>query len=290
VALDFVDSTAYTDIYIGCAARPSSLATGEFIIAYNDAPATYVNRLAVRVTATGQLDLLMDNVIKASSSPGVIAINNWYYFEFYVKPRNTGGVMTLKVDGTQVATFSGDTTNDREYINSIKFAGNDVSQTVAPMAFDDIVINDNTGSYNNTYPGMVRLLPIHAEAAGNYVAWDRAGVDLGDDAAQVRNGSFEYSMMQTSSADQKQTFDPEVPDLPAGATITNIVVTARARVQSGSGVIAPMVRAGTTDDVSADQTLVSNWKYYQKAWALNPADSAAWEESDLATLEIGVQS
>jgi hypothetical protein len=97
-------------------------------------------------------------------------------------------------------------------------------------------------------------------------------------------------MLQTASADKKVTFDPEVPDLPDGATITNVVLSVTARVEAGAGVIAPMVISGATESISADQTLLSAWRNFQYAWAVNPADSSAWTEAALATLEIGVSS
>jgi hypothetical protein len=97
-------------------------------------------------------------------------------------------------------------------------------------------------------------------------------------------------MLQTADADDKVTFDPEVPDLPVGATITNVVLSCRARVEAGAGVIAPMVISNGTSNISADQTLLSAWRYFQYAWSLNPDDAAAWAEADLALLEIGVSS
>ena len=127
-------------------------------------------------------------------------------------------------------------------------------------------------------------------ASGTYADWSRAGVDLGFDAAQARNGMFDFTALQTSNADDLVTFRPEIPDLPAGATITNVIVQAHAKVESGAGVLAPMVISNATPYISADQTLLSTRHYYTYIWATNPDDSAAWEEADLALLEIGVSS
>ena len=133
-------------------------------------------------------------------------------------------------------------------------------------------------------------MPIRPEAPGTNAAWTRGGVDLGTDEAQVRNGSFDFASLQTPDADDLVNFVPEIPDLPAGATITNIILSVRAKVEAGAGVVAPMVIANATPDISADQTLTSVWRYYQYAWDVNPDDSAAWDEADLALLEIGVSS
>lgn len=288
---DFGSDTSKTELFFGFAFRVTAIGTSEFLVAYTDDPDTFSNRLSLRLTSSGGVEVLRSGGAIASCAAGTIAVNTWYYFEVWFKPANSSGRAVVKIDGATVIDFTGDTTNEEEFINAFQFSGvTDGSSTPAGTAFDDIVVNDSSGSVNNTYPGQVRLLPLLPHADGNYGDWTRAGVDLGSDAGQARQGSFEFAMLQTADADDLVTFIPDKPDLPAGAVITNIIVAARARVQDGSGVIAPMVRSGSTDSIASDHTLVSTWRTYQDAWAVNPADAAAWEESDLATLEIGVSS
>ncbi len=292
VRKDFGTATTYTELYWGFAMNVPSLGTSPFFYSRNDDPGVYSNFVSLGLTEDGRVKIVRyNNILLAQSAAGVITPDTWHYIEFYHKPLNSGGVTTVKVDGVQVATYSGDTTGEEEYINAWDLSGVvAASTTIRPTLFDDIVCNDTTGSANNSWPGMARLLPLRARAAGNYGQWDRAGMDLGNDAAQVIGGGFGVHQLQTAVADELVTLVTEVPDLPAGATIQNVIVTTRARVESGAGVIAPMVRSNGTDNISADQTLVSTWRDYQYAWAVNPADSAAWEPTDLATLEIGVSS
>ena len=289
---DFGSATAWTELYFGFAMNVPSLSTSRFLSVYTDDPSAYSNYMYLQLSAEGRVYLYRtSNTLLAQSAAGVIAADTWHYFEVYAKPRNSGGVFTVKVDGVEVATYSGDTTNEEEYINAWELSGVTASSgAIRPTLFDDIVCNDTTGSTNNSWPGMVRLLPLRARTPGNYGQWDRAGMDLGNDAAQMLAGGFGVHQLQTAVADELVTLVTEVPDLPAGASIQNVIVTARARVESGAGVIAPMVRSNGTNSISSDQTLTTNWKNFEYAWAVNPADSAAWEEADLATLEIGVSS
>jgi len=289
---DFGEVTTYDELYWGFAMNvPIVDSSSPFFYARNDDPGIYSNHVSVGLTADGRVSIVRYNgVILAQSVAGVVAANTWHYFEIYIKPRNSGGVVTVKVDGIQVVTYTGDTTGEEEFFNAWDISGvNASTSSIRPTLFDDIVCNDVNGSVNNSWPGMVRLLPVRANADGTYNDWTRAALDLGCDAAQVRGG-FGVSMLQTASADQKVTFDPEIPDLPVGATITNVILSVTARVEAGAGVIAPMVISDATESISADQTLLSTWRNYQYAWAVNPADSAAWEEADLATLELGVSS
>ena len=277
-----------TELFFGFAANHPSFTAGHFFYAYTDDPDTWGNYVSIRPNSSGALDVTRTGTSIATSVAGVIVANQWQYYEVWIKPLNSLGRIIVKVDGVTVIDFTGDTTNEEEFINGFKFTGNAVS--ALPSLYDDIVVNDADGAVNNTYPGMVRLLPIRPDAPGTNSDWTRAGVDMGTDEAQLRNGTFEFSMLQTASADALQDAIPEIPDLPAGATITNIVLTANAKVDAGAGVIAPMVIANGTSDISADQTLITNWRHYQYAWAVNPDDSAAWEEADLSLLKIGVSS
>lgn len=278
-----------TELYFGFAIRFPVLAAANFFTVFTDDPGVFSNYVSLALTATGAIAWTRTGTAIATSPSSTVSIATWYYIECWIKPLDSNGRLTLKIDGSTPTNmdFTGDTTAEEQFISGYQIQG--VSPTLH-TSFDDIVVNDTSGGVNDTWPGLVRLLPMRTASAGQYNQWVRGGVDLGSDAAQLRNGSFDFSMLQTAEADYKSTFVPEIPDLPAGATIKNICINSKARVQAGSGVIAPMVRANGTDNISTDQNLISNWKYYQKAWNVNPEDSAAWEEADLANLQIGISS
>lgn len=287
---DFGAVTSNTELYFGLAVRVPYLATGEFLVAYTDDPSVYSNRLALRLNANGAVEVVRSGTLIANSNSGIVSVNTWHYYEVYFKPADSGGRAVVYVDGVLVIDFTGDTTAEEQYINAWQISGVETSTARPPTAFDDIVVNDPNGAVNNTFPGMVRLLPLRPAADGTYSQWTRAAVDLGSNAAQARNGTFDFTMLQTPNADRKTTFIPELPDLPAGATIKNIIINAFARVESGTGTIAPMLISNSTESVAADQTLVPSWKCHSQVWGVNPDDSLPWEETDLATLEIGVSS
>ncbi len=286
---NFGADTSKTELYWGFSIRPSSIAvTNTFFYSINDDPGVYTSYCRLDITNAGAIALYRVTTQIAISANGIISAGNTYYIEIWHKPLDAGGRFVVKVDGVTVIDFTGDTTAEETFISAWRIYGN--GSSINPMAFDDIVVNDTSTAFNNSYPGIVRLLPIRAQSAGTYQQWARAGVDLGFDAAQARWGTFEFTMMQTADVDKKETFVPELPDLPVGASITNIIISQRARVQAGAGVIAPMVISGATEDISADQNLISNWRYYQNAWPEDPADSNPWTEADLADLEIGYSS
>lgn len=286
-------STSVTELYWGFAVRLPYVGVNQvpFFQVFTDNPSTYNNYDGLMVTSGGAVQALRGGTIIATSSAGIISANTWYYFEVWLKPLNSNGRFVVKVDGAAACIdYTGDTTDNKEYINAWGIQGVEGNTGRTPTLFDDIVVNDTSGSDNNTYPGLVRLLPIRPESAGSNADWSRAGVDLGADEAQARNGGFEFAMLQTADADDKVTLSTEIPDLPVGATITNVIVSARARVQSGAGVIAPMINSNGTESISADQNLASGWRYYSYVWHHNPEDNADWAEADIDTIDIGVSS
>ena len=290
IGRDFgLDSGTFpTELYIGIAFYNGNYASYDFIRAYTDDPGVFGNYLSVRGIAGGYVQVTRSNTQIAISAAGAIVVDTWQYMEVWMKPLDVSGRFVVKIDGTTVIDFTGDTTAEEAWINAIVFGA--MSNSINARTFvDDIVVNDENGATNNTYPGQVRLLPIRPASAGNYAQWDRSGVDLGTDAAQVRNG-YDFSMMQTTVADEYQTFVPDIPDLPAGATISNIVVRTKGKVEAGAGVMAPMIRQNAVDDIGSDFTLSTGWLWTEETWDLNPDTGVAWVEADLADLEIGFSS
>jgi hypothetical protein len=225
-----------------------------------------------------------------SASAGLSA-QTWHYIEVYFKPCNAGGVIQVKLDGTLVLDVSGDTTSSQEYVTSIQFHNG--TENACTGAFDDMVVNDTNGAVNNTWPGPVRLLPVRPNAAGASAQWARAGLDLGANHVQAaRLGKWgDVPVLQAGATGLKDSFVVDVPDLPAGATITNIIAVARATAGSGSGSIKLGVRGpGGTESQSASQALGAAYKVLAHVVPLNPDDSAVWEEADLSGLQVSIES
>ena len=220
---------------------------------------------------------------------GTVVANTWHYLEFYYLPRNSGGEVTVKLDGVQILTYSGDTTDNTEYVSSMSLR-NLISNTTYPMYYDDIVINDTNGADNLSWPGQIRLLPISAKANGDANDWDRVQVDLGFNFAQSRYRSDEFAELQTPDAEDDELYEMEVPDLPAGATITNVIASVAGKIEAGSGDLALLCNPGVAIDEGTSQALVAGYVQLYEAWAVNPDTSVAWIEADLAGLQLGFRS
>ena len=207
--------------------------------------------------------------------------------EVHFKPLNTGGVLQVKLDGNLVIDYSGDTTNNAEYVTEFVLRGTDQGKETY---YDDIVLNDASGSYNNSWPGQVHLLPIQAAGEGDTTQFTRAGVDLGENFAQVRPLTPIQSYVQSDTADEIDLYTVDVPDLPSGATIKNVIASALGRIVTGSGSMALLCKQGGNTTTGSDKALSAGWTMDQEVFAVNPADDAAWEEADLSGLQLGIKS
>jgi hypothetical protein len=201
---------------------------------------------------------------------------------------NSGGVLQIKLDGSTVIDYTGDTTSSSEYVTKVHFRGIDAGGT--ETLWDDIVINDTSGSLNNSWPGQVRLQPIRPVAAGDSTQFTRAGIDLGTNHAQLRDKGAIDAMLQSDTVDELDLYEMDVPDLPAGALIQNVIVMATARIESGSGSLALVAKNGGNTDQGSDQVLTAGWQGLVEVFPTNPTDDQAWAEADLDGLQLGIKA
>jgi hypothetical protein len=256
-----------------------------FFTIYNNV--TLANSVSLRHLAGGAIGLYRGTTQIATT--GAVSLSAWHDIEIHYKPKSSTGVFSVKIDGgAEQGITSGDvtdTTDDLVYAIEIKGLNGAPNHN----SFGTIVVNDTSGGVNNSWPGMCRHVPLELISDAS-VQWTRAGLDLG---ANYRQGRVpgDLAVVQTTTTDQVDRYGVDVPDLPAGATIKNIIACAVAKVGAGAGSIAVGVRGSSSTDVySADQTLVANYKLFWHAADVDPGDSAAWTEGDLSSVNMLLKS
>jgi len=207
----------------------------------NENSDTFGNSLRIKIRSTGALDICRDDTVLVSSAASVVTVNTVYTIEIYYKPANTGGVVTVKIDGVQVATYSGDTTNDQQYTRGM-FVRNPFSSESYWCWWDNIAVNNSSGTSNNSWIGKMYLQPLYPRAAGDNTDLTRGGVDLGANFAQVSYADEGLSFLQ-GDEDDYDLYEIDNVDLPAGATINNIIVETTGKSTSGTGEVAAMIKS-----------------------------------------------
>src|SRR3990167_3152927 len=112
-----------------------------------------------------------------------LSIDTLYRIEVLIDTTPSGGADEIRalVDGTE---FAGSATRNILGTNLpfwFIIGGNLNSEGhVATFFFDDVAINDSTGSFQNSYPGEGEIIHLRPNAAGDANQWRKANGDPGD--------------------------------------------------------------------------------------------------------------
>lgn len=217
---------------------------------------------------------------------GALPQNEWALVELYIKPANSGGIVTCKLNGVQVFTFTGDTTDAGENVRYLRF-GNFYSSGYTEMYIDDIIVNDASGAVNNSWPGgaaIYALIPNGAGTTTELTPSAGANYECVDDIPPDDDTSYVESYVQ----DEIDTYAMS-PSVGAG-TIGAVQWLCRAKANSaGTTEVARVLRVNGTDYVGSDIGVGESYGYAKEILESNPDDSAAWESADLDALEAGLK-
>lgn len=226
-------------------------------------------------------------LVKTGGTP--ISANRWYLIEVYVKIADSGTV-TVKIDGTQDCTFSGDTK-----------PGADTAFSVAqylPQSnvgyFDDLAMNDTTGAVDNSWCGDGRIIALIPNAdgdlsqltntAGNSTAnWgyvDERPMD--SDTSYVESGTVDRADLYNLTASGLSLTD---------GVINRVWAESRSKDTVGAGgLISLAIKTGGTEYDGADTAIgISYAAVKGPEHLVNPGTSAAWTIAQLDALQAGVK-
>jgi hypothetical protein len=231
--------------------------------------------------------------VTVATSTEVASISTWYCMEVYYKIDAVAGVFTLRIDGNQVCTFSGDTlvASDTDFDNV--WWRNGTTGTLGFDYIDDIAFNDTAGGADDSWVGPGRIVKITPNGNGTANEW------TGSDGNAVDN----YLLVDEYPLDSDTTYvyedAAETGDLDQYAmsddydgtdrTITRIYAECRGRKTSADAA-ALKIGFDTGASVNTDDVGILYETYSIRLvgaeYALNPDDAAAWEEADIDALEF----
>ncbi len=293
----------YCRVYFYVATAPS--AENQFV-QLNDTNASTTPVIYVTIDNSRVLRLYdEDGVIGSASS--AVAADTWHYVEIEVDRTPAAGsqVVKAKLNGTEFAAST--TRNLSSGVACFNFGLNLGSEanTAGDVYFDDAAVNDNTGSYQNTYAGAGSILFLRPNAAGDNSAWTGSYTDIDeitpDDATTL-----------VSSNTLDQVIDVNIENTPAaigsGDVINYVAVGFRNNVADATGsdprfaVRLKAVSSGTVDESAATVADQTGWRTQNdgaltanyKALTNNsnyeqPGGSTAWTKAALDTAQIGAR-
>lgn len=216
---------------------------------------------------------------------GVLPQNRWHCVEFHLLVDGVNGVFQLKVDGTQVINFAGNTqATANANVRSFKM-GFQVS--CCSGYYDDIAFNDVAGGVNDSWIGRGGIPAIFPEGAGNSTdLTPLVGANWQDVDEKPPDDDTTYVFSDT--IDEHDSYETE--DLPATGTISAVQWLARARSDLvGNPEIARILRIGGVDYQGADIGIDIAYDYYPEILDEDPDAAGAWTVAAVNGMELGVK-
>ena len=281
----FVDFANVTTVVVSTAYKPMALRNNSIIaVESNNAGAVQMQLvgssagiLAVRFGAFGPDYTVTDPQFNMQA--GV-------YTRYELKVVIGGGVsgsFELRVNGVVALAVSGINTNAEGTgdCNIMELGGLGGGQD---SFHDDVYCGDD-------FAGDIIVVENVPSADGFYTQWTpNPGPDHFDNVNEIPPDS-DTTYNSSDVVGQIDTFDiPNsgyTPPIQVLAVQTSIFAR---KDLAGTRLIAPLLRQGGVDQVGDDRSIgLTTYSYYRNMFNTNPCTGAAWQQSDLAALEIGVK-
>lgn len=215
---------------------------------------------------------------------------SWHYIEVYAVIHDSTGRLTVRVDGTTVIDFTGDTRNGgtSTNIDAVRFRTGRYTGGSCAISIDDLYVCDATGTTNNTFLGDVRVQTMLPNAAGSSTQFTPTG--SANNWANVSEVPFNNATYNAASTvGQLDLYG--LSDLTGGTTSVMGVQTVAHMQKSDAGTANARValKSGGTVYYDTTRSLGTSATSYTQVRETDPATSTAWTVSSANGLEAGVE-
>lgn len=252
------------------------------------------SKVSIRLNTNGTLQAYNEedsaNIGSASSA---LSTNTWYRIELNVNCTTIASTsVDARIDGVSFATG---TVNLLSGIGGF-ILGSDISLTTVEMYFDDLAINDSTGSFQNSWPGAGSIVHLRPNAAGDTAAW---GASTNVDEVTPDDNTTKDS---SNTLNQESLYNIDTASLLGTNDTVNLVqvgvrfngagassnASFKLEIEASSG--------GTIEQGSAITPSNTTWvtnansvprNYNLTLYDLPGASTTAWTKADLDTAQIG---
>lgn len=253
----------------------------------------------IRMSTTGQLTLRNSANGTVGTTSAALSLNQWYCVELRLDGSTPTNAIEGRIDGV---TFAVGDNNATSTWGRAVWGGIVVS--TSSIYYDDIRINDSSGTDQNSWPGCdSKLMHLRPNAAGDNNAWyDQATTTGTTDNYNLVN-EFDPNItnyVMSSTTNQRDMYNVEDTGLDAYDTINVVTVgirhanlvsasavtTVRARIiktSGGTGIQGDNIIPNT---VTPSTDSVSGFRHTLVTYA--DPDSSPWTNSTLDSMQIGM--
>ena len=291
----------YIRFYLYIATAPASLS--KILFLYDTS--WFDNVASIRINSDRTLELWDDhNNVQLGSDSSALNIGQWYRIELFVDGNGSGNcdALTARIDGAQFAT--GTISGIVSQPNRLDIGA--VSSQTSDLYFDDIAINDSTGSNQNSWPGEGKIVHLYPNAAGDN-AMGNSGPTTGQtaytmvDEKPTPNDATDYwELINNNDILDVSCEASSTAGIGSSDTITLVQVGIRHRAETASsGSLKPRIKSQSGGTVASGTTFTHNdttWRTngdaaprnYKLTSYTDPQAGGSWTPSLLDTMQIGV--
>ncbi len=218
-----------------------------------------------------------------------LVANTWYYIEFQFTAGATINVCstTIKVANVTECTFaatSGGSAIAATTMDTLVIAG----PSSGNYYFDDIYINDATGSRNTGFMGDIRIETIWPASAGYSTQWTP---DTGSNFARVNetteNGDTSY--VSTSGAGNIDAYNMgTLLTTPGNIFAVQANVIAR-KTDAGTKTFQILTRISSTNYFSSTYSVQDSYNFFSQIQETSPASGIAWTAAEINAIQMGIK-
>lgn len=229
-----------------------------------------------------------DGALLGLGPGGIIHQNRWHCVELHLSVADAGGVAQVKVDGTLIIDYTGDTQETgNANVQAFSF-GQDIAGGGVTGYYDDIAFNDTLGGVNTTWIGRGGIPAIFPTGAGNSTdLTPLVGANWEDVDERPPDDDTTYVFSDTIN--EHDSYETE--DLPATGTIAAVQWLTRAKSDLvGNPEIMRVLRIGGVDyDGAVDIAIDADYDYYPEILDEDPDVPGAWTVAAVNGMELGVK-
>lgn len=233
-------------------------------------------------------------VFLGSSLTGDYQNNEWQHIEIKPVIASSGGSVEVRVNTVPKVQITGANTQatGNAYFDSVFVGGYiNVNFTEVHCTFDDLFVNDTTGSANNTWAGNLRVKTQFMIANGATDQFTIGGsVPAPTNWQSVLNQQLDDSKYVYSAT--VGNLDLYTPDPNLNAPLVRCVQVRMALRQDDATqrVARALLRiSGTVYDSGVDAYVNQTYTFYKQRWQLSPATGTTFTGSEVNGLQAGVK-
>ena len=234
--------------------------------------------------------LYRGSITTSLATAPAFALNSWHVVEWRLQITSVStGSSEVWVDGVQVIAFSGDVCQTATPSISNVFLGtiNTHANTIF-AAYDDVAVNDTSGTRNNGRPGDGRIELLLPSGAGSSTQLTRGGTDTGANYSQVNERPPSMSQyVASANVGDRDLYAMSDSSLSGAVNLIELLALAN-NSDAGAGSLGLTLKSGATTNEATAQALSSSAGYYRTRYETDPNTSADWTPSAVQAIEAGV--